>query len=70
MPITRRRLITISAALAFLPASARATSQGTTRQWTGQALGARASIRLDHPDGEAIWKICSASTGRRAHCLV
>lgn len=54
MPITRRRLITISAALAFLPASARATSQGTTRQWTGQALGARASIRLDHPDGEAI----------------
>lgn len=54
MPITRRRLITISAALALLPATARATSKGTTRQWTGQALGARASIRLDHPDGEAI----------------
>ncbi|UDF32153.1 UNVERIFIED_ORG: FAD:protein FMN transferase (plasmid) [Roseateles sp. XES5] len=53
MSITRRRLITISAALAVLPAVARATT-GTTRQWTGQALGARASIRLDHPDGEAI----------------
>ncbi|WP_312415978.1 FAD:protein FMN transferase [Shinella sp.] len=54
MPITRRRLITISAALAFLPATARATSKGATHQWTGQALGARASIRLDHPDGAAI----------------
>mgnify|MGYP001584613039 CR=1 FL=1 len=53
MPITRRRLITISAAMALLPAVARA-ERGTTRQWTGQALGARASIRLDHPDGEAI----------------
>lgn len=53
MPITRRRLIAISAALAVLPAAARA-STGAVRQWTGQALGARASIRLDHPDGEAI----------------
>ncbi|MEW9612608.1 FAD:protein FMN transferase [Shinella sp. S4-D37] len=54
MPITRRRLITISAALAILPATARASARETTRQWTGQALGARASIRLDHPDGGAI----------------
>lgn len=54
MPMTRRRLIAISAALAILPAAARASVTGTTRQWTGQALGARASIRLDHPDGEAI----------------
>jgi FAD:protein FMN transferase len=54
MPITRRRLITISAALAILPVAARASMTGMTRQWTGQALGARASIRLDHPDGEAI----------------
>ncbi|THV20556.1 FAD:protein FMN transferase [Peteryoungia ipomoeae] len=53
MPITRRRLITISAALAFLPAMARAAPQ-TSKRWTGQALGARASIRIDHPDGEAI----------------
>ena len=54
MPMTRRRLIAISAALAIFPAAARASVTGTTRQWTGQALGARASIRLDHPDGEAI----------------
>lgn len=53
MAITRRRLITISAAMALLPAVARA-GRGTIRQWTGQALGARASIRLDHPAGEAI----------------
>lgn len=54
MAITRRRLITISAVLAVLPTAARAAATGTTRQWTGQALGARASIRLDHPDGAAI----------------
>jgi thiamine biosynthesis lipoprotein len=50
--LTRRRLIAISAALAVLPGVAHAT--GTARQWTGQALGARASIRLDHPDADAI----------------
>lgn len=53
MMLTRRRLIAISAALAILPAATRAAS-GNTRLWTGQALGARASIRLDHPDAEAI----------------
>lgn len=54
MPITRRRLIAISAAWALLPAAARATSTATSRLWTGQALGARASIHIDHPDAEAI----------------
>lgn len=53
MAMTRRRLIAISAALVVLPSAARATPP-TTRQWTGQALGARASIRLAHPDGESI----------------
>lgn len=53
MMLTRRRLIAISAALAVLPAAARAGT-GTAHLWTGQALGARASIRIDHPDGEAI----------------
>lgn len=53
MPITRRRLITISAAFAMLPAPSRAFTLGS-RLWTGQALGARASIRIEHPDGEAI----------------
>lgn len=50
--LTRRRLIAISAALAVLPAAAHA--RATTRLWTGQALGARASIRLGHPDSESI----------------
>ncbi|WP_337182872.1 FAD:protein FMN transferase [Shinella sp.] len=53
MMLTRRRLIAISAALAVLPAVARA-NPAAARLWTGQALGARASIRLVHPDGEAV----------------
>lgn len=53
MMLTRRRLIAISAALAALPAASRAAAD-STRLWTGQALGARASIRLAHPDGEAV----------------
>ncbi|MDX5359381.1 MAG: FAD:protein FMN transferase [Rhodobacterales bacterium] len=48
--LTRRRLIAISAVAVLVPLRARATP----RLWTGQALGARASIRLDHPDGAAI----------------
>lgn len=54
MTVTRRRLIAISAAWALLPAAARATTTGSTHLWTGQALGARTSIRIDHPDAEAI----------------
>ncbi|NBB47033.1 FAD:protein FMN transferase [Rhizobium sp. CRIBSB] len=53
MPITRRRLIVISAALALLPSAGRA-SRHASKIWTGQALGARASIRVDHPDSAAI----------------
>lgn len=52
MMLTRRRLIAISAVLATVPAAAYANTR--SRFWTGQALGARASIRLDHPDAEAI----------------
>lgn len=53
MKLTRRRLIAISAALAVLPGAARAES-APARLWTGQALGARASIRIAHPKAEAI----------------
>ncbi len=52
MMLTRRRLIAISAVLATVPAVAHAKS--AARFWTGQALGARASIRIDHPDADAI----------------
>ncbi len=54
MTISRRRLIAISAAFALLPATARAANLQTTHVWVGQAMGARASIRIDHPDAEAI----------------
>ncbi|MCW5720795.1 MAG: FAD:protein FMN transferase [Devosia sp.] len=55
MKITRRRLLAISAAFALLPTAARAAvSTGSSHVWTGQAMGARASIRIDHPDAEAI----------------
>lgn len=61
--ITRRRFIAISATLATLPAlSARALPPGPT--WTGQALGARASIRLDHPDAAAIARRVTAEIDR------
>ena len=52
MLLTRRRLIAISAVLATAPAIAHANA--ATRFWTGQALGARASIRIDHPEADAI----------------
>lgn len=52
MTLNRRRFLTISAAAAGLAASgARAVP---ARVWTGVALGARASIWLDHPDAETI----------------
>lgn len=53
MMISRRRFIAISAALAAMPAHALARTE-VSQLWTGQALGARASIRLAHPDGERI----------------
>lgn len=53
MMMTRRRMLAISAAMAAMPAAALADA-GPVRLWTGLALGARASIRLAHPDAEAI----------------
>lgn len=54
MTISRRRLIAISAAFALLPSAVRAANLQATDVWVGQAMGARASIRIDHPDAEAI----------------
>jgi thiamine biosynthesis lipoprotein len=68
MMLTRRRLIAISAVMAALPAAARA-STGAARLWTGQALGARASIRLDHPDAEAITARVMAEIDRLENIL-
>lgn len=60
--LNRRRFITISAAaLGFSGASAQA---GPVRVWTGVALGARASIRLDHPEAEVIAARAAAEIAR------
>ncbi|SPH18175.1 FAD:protein FMN transferase [Defluviimonas aquaemixtae] len=49
--LTRRRFLAVTAASASLPLSARAEA---LHVWTGTALGARATIRLVHPDAAAI----------------
>ncbi len=66
MSLTRRRFIAISAVAASLPA---ALAARPTQHWTGQALGARASIRLDHPDAEAITALCLAEIERLENIL-
>lgn len=50
--LTRRRFLAISAACAASPAALRAQTQPFV--WTGVALGARASLRLTHPEAPAI----------------
>ncbi len=51
--INRRRFLTITAA-ATAGLAAPAALAGPKQVWTGFALGARASIRLDHPEARAI----------------
>ncbi|WP_323005663.1 FAD:protein FMN transferase [Pseudorhodobacter sp.] len=58
---SRRRFLTISAAALALPTMARATGVYT---WTGIALGARATIRLAHPEAEAITTRAAAEIAR------
>lgn len=52
MTLTRRRFLTITAVAAAIPLRAHAGGPQFVR--TGQALGAQASIRLDHADARAI----------------
>ncbi len=51
--LTRRRFLTVSAAALALAPSARA-GETPIHTWTGIALGARATIRIAHPDAAAI----------------
>lgn len=64
--IARRRFITICASLAALPAFTHAQEGAAVPDliWTGQALGARTSIRLEHPDAVAIAARVSAEIAR------
>jgi len=48
---TRRRFLTIAASTLALPRMALA---GSVHTWQGIALGARATIRIDHPDAASI----------------
>lgn len=59
--IPRRRFLAISAAALALPAAGRAEPMYT---WTGIALGARATLRLSHPDAPAIAKRVAAEISR------
>lgn len=63
MTLNRRRFLAISAAA--IGAAAPGVSTAKARQvWTGVALGARASIRLDHPEAEAIAARAAAEISR------
>ncbi len=64
---SRRRFLAISAAATLLPAALRA--QTAPLHWAGQALGARASIRIDHPEAEAITARCLAEIDRLENIL-
>lgn len=65
MTLTRRRFLTITAVAATLPGALAAAP----RHWTGQALGARTSIRLDHTDAPAITARCLAEIDRLENIL-
>lgn len=62
MTLTRRRFLAISAAAATW--STAASAGPVPQHWLGQALGARASIRLRHPDASAITARCLAEIDR------
>lgn len=59
--LTRRRFLAISAAVAGLPAAARGAEAFL---WQGVALGARATIRLTHPEAPAITRRAMAEIER------
>lgn len=61
--LTRRRFLTVSAATLALAPMARA-GEAQLYTWTGIALGARATIRLAHPDAEAITRRAAAEIDR------
>lgn len=65
--LDRRRFIGITAAAASLAALPAAASPAELHVWNGTALGARASLRLYHPDrptAEAAIRRCVAEVGR------
>lgn len=61
--LNRRRFLTVSAAMAFAGAARAGSPQIYT--WTGIALGARATLRLSHPDAPAIAERAAAEIRRQ-----
>ncbi len=61
--LNRRRFLTISALCATLPSLARAAAD-PVYVWSGVALGARATIRIAHPDAAAITARAAAEIDR------
>lgn len=59
--MTRRRFLVISAASMAMPAALPASPR---QYWSGQALGTRASIRIEHPEAKAITARCLAEIDR------
>ena len=64
-PITRRRTLTIAASMAGLGvvpwlAGIGGAAAGELRRWRGTALGAKATILLNHPDGAAAERLIGA----------
>lgn len=61
--LTRRRFLSVSAAAAGLVAAG-AAGAAPLRQWHGSALGATATITLEHPDGARIARRAFDEIGR------
>ncbi|KPP80945.1 MAG: thiamine biosynthesis lipoprotein [Rhodobacteraceae bacterium HLUCCO07] len=61
--LTRRRLLTISAALP-LAAGLPALASEPSRVWRGFAMGARVELRLAHPDGARLARMALAEIAR------
>lgn len=65
--LNRRRFLTIAAAAGAWTLVGRTTHAQTTRHWLGTAVGARASIRLDHPDAGRIIEAVRGELERLEH---
>lgn len=69
MSVTRRRFITITAAAAGfallprVPGSAAQAGQANLRSWRGVALGADATLRINHPDPAVADRLIERSIG-------
>lgn len=62
--VSRRRFLTISAAAGATLLTGLPTRAASLHRWQGAALGARASILIDHPEAARITAACRNEIGR------